>query len=120
MTAAFGLPYISPNNGKTVGVHRTLSAFQCTRFGKYERISMTKPYKSHISAHYRIRLKGCLDDTWSDWFEEMAISSMGAETILTGPIADQAALHGLLIRIRDLNLTLLSVECLASDQEDKK
>jgi hypothetical protein len=50
----------------------------------------------------------------------MAISSKGPETILTGPVADQAALHGLLIRIRDLNLTLLSVKQLKPDQEDKK
>ena len=77
---------------------------------------MTNHNKHQASAHYRIRLQGCLNETWSDWFEEMAISSKGAETILTGPVADQAALHGLLIRIRDLNLTLLSVERLAPDQ----
>ena len=81
---------------------------------------MTKKHTSHTSAHYRIRLKGCLDDTWSDWFEEMAISSKGAETILTGPVADQAALHGLLIRIRDLNLTLLAVERLAPEPENNQ
>ena len=81
---------------------------------------MTNQNKSQSAAHYRIRLKGCLDVKWSDWFEEMAISSKGAETILTGPVADQAALHGLLIRIRDLNLTLLSVEQTDPDQEDKK
>jgi len=80
---------------------------------------MTNRNKHQISVQYRIRLKGCLDETWSDWFEEMAIASNGAETILTGPVADQAALHGLLIRIRDLNLTLLSVERLALDRENK-
>ena len=71
---------------------------------------MTKPRKSYSSVHYRIKLKGCLDHKWSDWFEQMKISTQDDETILTGPVADQAALHGLLIRIRDLNLTLLSVE----------
>ena len=81
---------------------------------------MTKKHKSHTSAHYRIRLKGCLDDTWSDWFEEMAISSKGAETILTGPVADQAPIHVLLIRIRDLNLTLLAVERLAPEPENNQ
>ena len=75
---------------------------------------MTKPNKSHFPVHYRIKLKGHLDSRWSDWFEEMAISSEGEETILTGPVADQAALHGLLIRIRDLNLTLLQVERMES------
>lgn len=81
---------------------------------------MTNHSKYHASAHYRIRLKGRLDDTWSDWFEGMTISSKGAETILTGPVADQAALHGLLIRIRDLNLTILSLECLVPHSGDKQ
>ena len=71
---------------------------------------MTNPRKYHDSKDYRIKLKGCLDPDWSDWFEQMAISTEGDQTILTGAVADQAALHGLLIRIRDLNLTLLSVE----------
>ena len=71
---------------------------------------MTNPDQYDGSTAYRIKLKGCLDPKWSDWFEQMAISAEGGETILTGPVADQAALHGLLIRIRDLNLTLLSVE----------
>jgi hypothetical protein len=81
---------------------------------------MTNPNKYHTPANYRIRLKGHLDDKWSDWFEEMDISSGGGETILAGSLADQAALHGLLIRIRDMNLTLLSVEQIDRDPEDKK
>ena len=71
---------------------------------------MTNPHKYHGTRDYRIKLKGCLDPKWSDWFEQMAISTEGGVTILKGPVADQAALHGLLIRIRDLNLKLLSVE----------
>ncbi len=73
---------------------------------------MTKSRKYHRSKDYRIKLKGCLDPKWSDWFEQMAITTEGGVTILKGPVADQAALHGLLIRIRDLNLTLLSIECI--------
>jgi hypothetical protein len=80
---------------------------------------MTIKKKTHTPAHYRIKLEGLLDDTWSDWFEQMAISTEGDQTILTGPVADQAALHGVLIRIRDLNLTLLSVECLTPELENK-
>jgi len=80
---------------------------------------MKNQNKSRTSVHYRIRLKGCLDDTWSDWFEEMTISSKEAETILTGPVADQAALHGLLIRIRDLNLNLVSVERIEPGSENR-
>ena len=76
--------------------------------------------KSHLPVHYRIRLKGYLDNKWSDWFEQMTISSEDGETILTGQVADQAALHGLLIRIRDLNLLLLSVERIEPDQDDKQ
>lgn len=75
--------------------------------------------KYHGPTDFRIKLKGCVEDIWSDWFDQMAISSEGGETILIGPVADQAALHGLLIRIRDLNLTLLSVERLEPSQEDK-
>jgi hypothetical protein len=80
---------------------------------------MTNPLKYHGPFNYRIKLKGYLDNKWSDWFEKMAISHEGGETILTGPVADQAALHGLLIRIRDLNLTLISVKRIKPDRKDK-
>jgi hypothetical protein len=82
-------------------------------------LSMTEPQKHPGASDYRIRLKGSLDHRRADWFEPMAISTDGNETILTGPVADQAALHGLLIRIRDLNLMLLSVECLKTNQPEK-
>jgi hypothetical protein len=81
---------------------------------------MTNPRKYHDSKDYRIKLKGCLDPDWSDWFEQMAISTEGGVTILKGPVADQAALHGLLIRIRDLNLTLLAVERIETEPEVKQ
>jgi hypothetical protein len=71
---------------------------------------MTNPHKYNGLTDYQIKLKEHLDPKWSDWFEQMVISIEGGQTILTGPVPDQAALHGLLIRIRDLNLTLLSVE----------
>ena len=78
---------------------------------------MTNPPKFHGPTDYRIKLKGRLDPKWSDWFDQMEISTEGNETILTGSVADQAALHGLLTRIHDLNLTLLSVERLESAQQ---
>ena len=81
---------------------------------------MTNPHKYHGLRDYRIKLKGCLDHEWSDWFEQMTISTEGNQTILTGPVADQAALHGLLIRIRDLNLTLLSVERLEPVRQENQ
>jgi len=80
---------------------------------------MTEKLKLGAPAQYRIKLKEHLDDKWSVWFEDMAISTRGEETILTGPVVDQAALHGLLIRIRDLNLTLLSVERLQFNPANK-
>jgi hypothetical protein len=62
--------------------------------------------------YYEIRVSGHLDQRWSDWFAGLKLSHLeGKETLLSGPLADQAALHGLLERIRDLNLTLISVTC---------
>ncbi len=59
---------------------------------------------------YRITIKGHLDSEWSDWFDGLTITMVhNGETILTGPIVDQTALHGVLIKIRDLGLPLLSL-----------
>lgn len=59
---------------------------------------------------YHIRLEEHLDPCWSEWLNGMAISPLeSGETLLSGPLADQAALHGLLAKIRDMNLKLISV-----------
>ena len=59
---------------------------------------------------YEIRIKGHLDDRWSDWFGGLTITlEEDGDTLLTGPVVDQAALHGLLKRVRDLGLPLISV-----------
>ena len=79
---------------------------------------MTNPHKYHGSVKYRIKLHGHLDRNWSNWFKQMAMSTEGDQTILTGPLVDQAALHGLLVRIRDLNLTLVTLERIEPDPED--
>ena len=81
---------------------------------------MTNRLKSPAPTYCRIRVKGHLDNKWSDWFDQMAISNVGEETILTGEVADQAALHGLLTRIRDLNLNLLSLECTEREEENEE
>lgn len=60
-------------------------------------------------AHYQIRVHGQLDDKWSNWFSGLVISRHAEWTVLTGPVADQAALRGILNRIWDLNLTLVAV-----------
>jgi len=59
---------------------------------------------------YEIRLKGHLDDRWADWFAGLTITRAdNGETLLRGPVVDQAALHGLLRKVRDLGLPLLSI-----------
>jgi hypothetical protein len=59
---------------------------------------------------YEIRIKGHLDNRWAGWFEGLAITlEDNGETLLTGPVVDQAALHGLLRKVRDLALPLVSV-----------
>lgn len=60
--------------------------------------------------YYEIRIKGHLGERWSDWFAGLDLTHVEEdETLLAGLLPDQAALHGLLERIRDLNLTLISV-----------
>lgn len=60
---------------------------------------------------YQIRVKGHLDSSWSDWFDGLTISpEANGETLLSGPVTDQAALHGLLKKVRDLGLPLLLVK----------
>ena len=60
--------------------------------------------------YYEIKIRGYLDQHWSDWFAGLKLTHMeGDETLLSGPLPDQGALHGLLERIRDLNITLISV-----------
>jgi hypothetical protein len=59
---------------------------------------------------YEIRIDGVLDERWSSWFDGLQITSdPGGVTVMEGPIADDAALHGLLTKIRDLGLPLISV-----------
>ncbi len=62
------------------------------------------------SGHYEIRLKGHLDDRWADWFEGLTITlEENGDTLLTGRVIDQAALHGLLKKVRNLGMPLISV-----------
>jgi hypothetical protein len=60
--------------------------------------------------HYQFRVKGVLDRRWSAWFDDLQVASdEHGQTTITGPVTDQAALHGLLTKIRDLGLELLEV-----------
>ena len=59
---------------------------------------------------YTIRVKGHLDQSWSAWFDGMAITNeVNGDTVISGRVVDQAALHGLLVKVHNLNLTLISV-----------
>ncbi|MCJ7622411.1 MAG: hypothetical protein MUO76_02830 [Anaerolineaceae bacterium] len=64
---------------------------------------------------YQIRVFGHLDQRWSDWFDGFALEYLDGNTILTGPVADQAVLHGALTKIRDLGLTILLVKRIKRD-----
>ncbi|MCK5157280.1 MAG: hypothetical protein KAQ69_12695 [Spirochaetales bacterium] len=67
----------------------------------------TDPDQSMI---YQIRLKGCLTGQWSEWFGGMTVTlDDSGDTLLTGPVKDQAVLHGLLRQVRDVGMTLISV-----------
>lgn len=66
---------------------------------------------------YQIRLKGHLDSQWTHWFESLTITwEQDGNTLLTGPVVDQAALHGLLKKVRDLGLPLVSVNQVQPDE----
>jgi hypothetical protein len=68
---------------------------------------------------YQIRIKGHLGHQWTDWFEGLTITlEENGETLLTGPVVDQAALHGLLKKVRDLGMPLLSVNRVEPGQAD--
>jgi len=76
------------------------------------------------SGLYEIRIKGHLNNRWADWFEGLTITLEDqGDTLLTGPVVDQAALHGLLKRVRDLGMPLVSVSPVEpglADQSDVK
>jgi hypothetical protein len=70
--------------------------------------------------YYEIRISGQLDSHWSAWFEGLTLTPLeNGETIMAGPVQDQAALHGILAKIRDLDLHLLSVICIQARAERK-
>ena len=71
---------------------------------------MTKFQNEHERKFYEIKLKGHLNESWADWFEGLTFTHRSdGTTTLTGEVIDQAALHGLLKKVRDLGLPLLSV-----------
>jgi hypothetical protein len=86
----------------------------------YGESKMKHPNAHDQSSRYRIKVKGLLDEKWLDWFEGMTITYEENATVLEGPIPDQTALHGILTRIRDLNLTLQYLIRAESDNKEKE
>jgi hypothetical protein len=72
-------------------------------------MSTTSPSHPDGSSWYEIRLQGRLDPRWSSRFDGMTLTTGDGLTLLTGPVVDQAALHGLLHQLRDIGLSLVSV-----------
>jgi len=73
----------------------------------------------HTPGRYEIRVKGHLNSRWAAWFDGLSLSTESdGTTIIHAPVADQAALHGLLQKVRDVGLPLVSVTQLDSDQPD--
>jgi hypothetical protein len=71
----------------------------------------------HNPGRYEIRLKGHLDSRWAAWFDGLSLTNeRDGSTLICGPVADQAALHGLLQKVRDMGLPLISVTQVPSDQ----
>ena len=70
-----------------------------------------------MPTHYQIKVKGHLNATWSEWFDGLTITNVECgEALIQGPIVDQAALYGVLIKVRDLGLTLIGVCRLPADE----
>ena len=72
-----------------------------------------------MPTYYQITIKGHLDNHWSDWLDNLTISNEASgEAVLYGPLTDQAALHGVLIKIRDLGLPLLALTTVATNEAE--
>lgn len=105
--------------------HHISFYIQVEKKNAYNEAGRCRMNETHASteAHYEpglyeIRIKGHLDDRWAGWFGSMTITlEDNGDTLLTGPVVDQAALHGLLRKVRDLSLPLLSVIRVDPDNE---
>jgi hypothetical protein len=67
-------------------------------------------------ARYEVRVEGVLDGRWSEWFEGLHLQNQSGETILSGALPDQPALHGILDKVRDLGLTIITMRRLPPEQ----
>jgi len=68
-------------------------------------------------ARYEVRVEGVLDGRWSEWFEGLQIHNRGGETILSGTLPDQSALHGILDKVRDLGVSVITVRRIPPEEK---
>lgn len=80
------------------------------------RITMKQNYTQEV---YQIRVQGRLDSNWSAWFDDMTLAFENGVTTISGVVADQAALHGLLAKVRDLGLTLIDVHRVEAENKQE-
>jgi ABC-type methionine transport system ATPase subunit len=115
---------LAHEQGKTVVVatcHRRLAQELCDRVVVLQdgRLVADVPVNRELSldqpATYQIRVKGSLHERWAVWFDGLTVTAVQDETVIAGPVTDQPALHGLLVKIRDLGLPLVSVHCVEPD-----
>ena len=82
-------------------------------------MSHNPPDRHHDAERYEIRLRGHLDSRWAAWFDGLSLTTDNdGTTVVSGLVADQAALHGLLQKVRDVGLPLVSVAQVGPDQSD--
>ena len=108
--------YISPHKWLYYAQLIHLTALEIKR--NEGRLDMNKDQNDQPTI-YQIKMQGRLDESWSGWFNGMAITFGGDATTLTGSVADQSALRGILTKLWDLNLALISVNRVEMDSKDK-
>ena len=92
----------------------------CVRSYRPEMKETRPPSAADGPAQYEIRVAGVLDSRWAAWFNGLEIGGQGDETVIRGLLADQPALHGLLTKVRDLGLCLISVRRLDAGQAETR
>jgi hypothetical protein len=107
---------IRPTDDRYAGGNRSEEASKGRSAMTTEHVSTNGP---DTPGRYEIRLKGRLDARWATWFDGLSLShESDGTTVLSGPVTDQAALHGVLGKVRDLGLPLISITQVESDHLD--
>jgi hypothetical protein len=93
-----------------IGSYLSIRPAISREFTRVRGVTMSDKSTAHGAGRYEIRLKGHLDDRWARWFDGLTLTTRSdGTTTIHGPVVDQAALHGLLQKVRDVGLPLISV-----------